>query len=504
MSRHAPATIRHTPSRPMPGNAPRPHDIVKAASARGERGARGRAARVDGEPCTARTSARRHHAPDRAGRTSRRTWRPHRPARRWLRRRPSPSRADRRVDSAPAYAADYPPWPEVQARRRPTPPPAPPPSRRSPPSSPSSRSNVEATRLEAQRRTEELFVAQQRYDDAVQRAAEIQAAAAASAAEAAEPNGMPARSPRSSTAPAAATSASTSSSRPAIGRHRGAALEARQHEQDGRVHFAESTRRAQEKGNAAAVAQRPGTWPAGRARGASDRRRSGARRGPSGAGRSRGGARRIRRPARSNSRQQLAVPEGRRGEDHRRVRRGRAQAREAEEERRRQEEERRRQEASGGFAGRGRRARAGRSRLGAGSAAATARARSSAAAATARTAFHYATDLATGCDAPSTRRTVASSLRRMVRKLRQLRQDRPRRRHLDGLRAHSSTAACSSATANGSAPASRSRQRHDGRLDGLPPALRGLRGRQSHQSGAVHVRARGLPWLSIAPGRSRG
>ncbi|WP_245561721.1 peptidoglycan DD-metalloendopeptidase family protein [Agromyces italicus] len=46
--------------------------------------------------------------------------------------------------------------------------------------------NVERTRIEAQRRTDELLVAQQKYDDAVRRADQIQAEADASAAEAAE------------------------------------------------------------------------------------------------------------------------------------------------------------------------------------------------------------------------------------------------------------------------------------------------------------------------------
>lgn len=45
--------------------------------------------------------------------------------------------------------------------------------------------NVETTRAEAERRTDELFVAQQKYDDAVMRADQIQAQADASAAEAA-------------------------------------------------------------------------------------------------------------------------------------------------------------------------------------------------------------------------------------------------------------------------------------------------------------------------------
>jgi murein DD-endopeptidase MepM/ murein hydrolase activator NlpD len=46
--------------------------------------------------------------------------------------------------------------------------------------------NVAVARAEAERRTEELFVAQQQYDDAVRRANEIQAQADAAAAEAAE------------------------------------------------------------------------------------------------------------------------------------------------------------------------------------------------------------------------------------------------------------------------------------------------------------------------------
>ena len=43
-----------------------------------------------------------------------------------------------------------------------------------------------------------------------------------------------------------------------------------------------------------------------------------------------------------------------------------------------------------------------------------------------------------------------------------------------------------------------------GALDRLPPALRGLRRLEPHQPGAVHGRTRGLPWLRTAPGRSRG
>ena len=85
----------------------------------------------------------------------------------------------------PAFAADYPTWQEVQAAKADT-------------AAGAAAvtqitaliaelaANVEATRLEAERRTEELFVAQQKYDDAVQRAATIQAEADASAAEAAE------------------------------------------------------------------------------------------------------------------------------------------------------------------------------------------------------------------------------------------------------------------------------------------------------------------------------
>ncbi len=90
------------------------------------------------------------------------------------------------VVAAPsALAVDYPTWQEVQAAKRDT-------------AAGAAAvkqitaligqlaANVEATRLEAERRTEELFVAQQKYDDAVQRAATIQAEADASAAEAAE------------------------------------------------------------------------------------------------------------------------------------------------------------------------------------------------------------------------------------------------------------------------------------------------------------------------------
>ncbi|MCD2441560.1 M23 family metallopeptidase [Agromyces sp. SYSU K20354] len=89
------------------------------------------------------------------------------------------------VAPQPAFAADYPTWEEVQAAKRDT-------------AAGAAAvtqitaliaelaANVEATRAEAERRTEELFVAQQKYDDAVQRAATIQAEADASAAEAAE------------------------------------------------------------------------------------------------------------------------------------------------------------------------------------------------------------------------------------------------------------------------------------------------------------------------------
>ena len=52
-------------------------------------------------------------------------------------------------------------------------------------------------------------------------------------------------------------------------------------------------------------------------------------------------------------------------------------------------------------------------------------------------------------------------------------------------------------------PADR-RERHHRRVHRLPPALRGLRRLEPNQPGAVHGRSRGLPWLSIAPGRSRG
>jgi murein DD-endopeptidase MepM/ murein hydrolase activator NlpD len=82
-----------------------------------------------------------------------------------------------------ALAADYPSWPEVQAAKANT--------------AAGAAAvtnivaligqlevNVETTRAEAERRTDELFVAQQKYDEAVQRANQIQAQADASAAEA--------------------------------------------------------------------------------------------------------------------------------------------------------------------------------------------------------------------------------------------------------------------------------------------------------------------------------
>ncbi|MFF2271587.1 M23 family metallopeptidase [Agromyces sp. NPDC058136] len=82
-----------------------------------------------------------------------------------------------------AFAADYPSWPEVEQAKANT-------------AAGAAaveqitgliaelEANVERTRIEAERRTEELFVAQQKYDDAVYKADQIQAAADASAAEA--------------------------------------------------------------------------------------------------------------------------------------------------------------------------------------------------------------------------------------------------------------------------------------------------------------------------------
>jgi murein DD-endopeptidase MepM/ murein hydrolase activator NlpD len=83
----------------------------------------------------------------------------------------------------PAFAADYPSWDELQAAKANT-------------AAGAAaveqivaliaqlEANVETTRAEAERRTDELFVAQQKYDEAVQRANQIQAQADASAAEA--------------------------------------------------------------------------------------------------------------------------------------------------------------------------------------------------------------------------------------------------------------------------------------------------------------------------------
>lgn len=83
----------------------------------------------------------------------------------------------------PAVAATYPSWPEVQAAKANT-------------AAGAAAvtqivaliaqlaANVETTRAEAERRTDELFVAQQKYDEAVLRANQIQAQADASAAEA--------------------------------------------------------------------------------------------------------------------------------------------------------------------------------------------------------------------------------------------------------------------------------------------------------------------------------
>ncbi|BDZ55418.1 hypothetical protein GCM10025870_24910 [Agromyces marinus] len=93
------------------------------------------------------------------------------------------------ANPAPAYAADYPTWPEVQQAKADT--------------KAAARAvdqiigligeleaNVAAARAEAERRTEELFVAQQAYDDAVRRADDIQAQAdeAQAAADEAESN----------------------------------------------------------------------------------------------------------------------------------------------------------------------------------------------------------------------------------------------------------------------------------------------------------------------------
>ncbi|WP_395245728.1 M23 family metallopeptidase [Agromyces sp. MMS24-K17] len=84
---------------------------------------------------------------------------------------------------APAQAATYPTWDELQAAKANT-------------AAAAAavetiknllvelEANVQATRAEAERRTDELIAAQQRYDDAVRRADEIQAQADASAAEA--------------------------------------------------------------------------------------------------------------------------------------------------------------------------------------------------------------------------------------------------------------------------------------------------------------------------------
>ncbi|MBM7505795.1 M23 family metallopeptidase [Agromyces aurantiacus] len=89
------------------------------------------------------------------------------------------------ADPVPAIAADYPTWDEVQKAKADT--------------AAAAKAvdqiigliaqleeNVAVARAEAERRTEELLVAQQQYDDAVRRADEIQAQADSAAAEAAD------------------------------------------------------------------------------------------------------------------------------------------------------------------------------------------------------------------------------------------------------------------------------------------------------------------------------
>ncbi|MGR0221223.1 M23 family metallopeptidase [Agromyces sp. ZXT2-6] len=88
------------------------------------------------------------------------------------------------ADPVTATAADYPTWPEVQKAKADT---------RAAAQAVDQiialiaqlEQNVEVARAEAELRTEELFVAQQEYDDAVRRADEIQAQADAAAEEAA-------------------------------------------------------------------------------------------------------------------------------------------------------------------------------------------------------------------------------------------------------------------------------------------------------------------------------
>ena len=174
--------------------------------------------------------------------------------------------------------------------------------------------NVEATRLEAERRTEELFVAQQKYDDAVQRAATIQAEADASAAEAAEAErnaGQVAaqlyRSGGSDLGVNLFLEAGNSGSTDVLLSKLGNM--SKMVERTSGIYEA-----AQEKGNSAQSLSDQAAVARGERREAAGRRRRGARCRAGGAGRGRGGARRVRGEE-DRARRAVEVPEGRRGQD---------------------------------------------------------------------------------------------------------------------------------------------------------------------------------------------
>ena len=78
------------------------------------------------------------------------------------------------------------------------------------------------------------------------------------------------------------------------------------------------------------------------------------------------------------------------------------------------------------------------------------------------------------------------ALRRLLGHVRQLRADRPRRRHLDGLRAHPARRHVRGHRAVGRLGTEHRLERHDRSLDGMPPALRGLERRESDQPDPVH------------------
>ena len=144
---------------------------------------------MDGEPCTAPHTGRRPNEPERARHLAARAASLDCPPADSSRASPSsplrssgspgPSSRRRRAHSPPTY----PTWDELQAAKANT-------------AAGAAavqqvialigqlQTNVEVTRAEADRRTDELFVAQQKYDEAVLRADQIQAQADASAAEA--------------------------------------------------------------------------------------------------------------------------------------------------------------------------------------------------------------------------------------------------------------------------------------------------------------------------------